>query len=131
MSSILRFVTIISVIIIITSLSIMFLVKIPVKTKQDQGVAHNTQELGIGGDFVLHDTSGNAVDSKYFRGKYMLIYFGFTFCPDICPSSVLGVSEVIKNLGTKAQYLQPVFITVDPKRDSANQLKSTLLTSIH
>lgn len=73
--------------------------------------------LGIGGPFNLLDGDGKPVTSKTFAGKYMLVYFGFTYCPDVCPTTLNQVADAMDRLGPKADRVVPVFITVDPKRD--------------
>mmetsp|Transcript_9985 Transcript_9985/g.15074 ORF Transcript_9985/g.15074 Transcript_9985/m.15074 type:complete len:256 (+) Transcript_9985:35-802(+) len=78
----------------------------------------------LGGPFVMFDQDGLPVTDASFRGKYMLLYFGFTHCPDICPSELVKVGKVMdeverRKLGT----LKPVFISVDPARDTIGQLK--------
>lgn len=72
----------------------------------------------IGGDFTLADKQGNVVKPQDFKGKYMLVYFGFTHCPDICPTGLLLVETVLDQLGSKADKIVPVFITLDPERDT-------------
>jgi protein SCO1/2 len=125
MSSTVKFVTVASIIIAIISLGIMTLVEVPTKTKVTEAGGGGIVPAGelVGGDFILHDVNGNIVDSKQFRGKYLLIYFGFTFCPDICPASLSEMGLVIDDLAQEANLLQPIFITIDPKRDTQAQLK--------
>jgi protein SCO1 len=77
-----------------------------------------TNQLGIGGPFTLEDGSGNRVSDKDFRGRYMLVYFGYTFCPDVCPTTLGAVADAMDKLGPAASRIQPLFITVDPKRDT-------------
>lgn len=72
----------------------------------------------VGGDFSLIDGKGKALTNKDFRGKYMLVYFGFTHCPDICPTSLLLIQNALNHLGDKAKKVQPIFITLDPERDT-------------
>ena len=72
----------------------------------------------VGGPFTLENGSGKTVTDRDFRGKYMLVYFGYTFCPDVCPTTLSAVADALDKLGPKANELQPVFITVDPKRDT-------------
>jgi protein SCO1/2 len=74
--------------------------------------------LGIGGPFTLENGSGRPVTDKDFRGKYMLVYFGYTFCPDVCPTTLNAVADAMDKLGPAASRVQPLFITVDPKRDT-------------
>ncbi len=79
--------------------------------------------LGIGGPFELVDGDGKPVTDKTFRGKYMLVYFGYTFCPDVCPTTLNQVADALDRLGAKADRVVPVFITVDPKRDTPAAVK--------
>jgi protein SCO1/2 len=71
----------------------------------------------IGGPFTLVDGAGRTVTDRDFRGQYLLIYFGYTFCPDACPTTLDDVAAALDRLGAKASRVQPLFITVDPKRD--------------
>ena len=77
----------------------------------------------IGGPFALIDHSGRPRSDADFRGKLMLIYFGFTYCPDICPTDLLNIGLAMEKLGEAAERVQPLFITVDPERDTAEHLK--------
>lgn len=80
----------------------------------------------IGGAFALTDQNGVRRTDADFRGKLMLVYFGFTFCPDICPTDVLQMARAVDALGPEGEMVQPVFITVDPARDTAAHLKDYL-----
>ena len=79
---------------------------------------HSKGEALIGGDFTLIDGTGKTLTNRDFLGKYMLVYFGFTHCPDICPTSLLLIQNAINHLGDKGKKVQPVFITLDPERDT-------------
>jgi protein SCO1 len=72
----------------------------------------------IGGPFQLVDSAGHPVSDQAFRGKYMLVYFGYTFCPDVCPTTLSDVATALDRLGPRADQVQPLFITVDPERDT-------------
>ena len=72
----------------------------------------------IGGPFELVGKDGKTVTDKDFRGRYMLVFFGFTHCPDICPAELQVMSAALDDLGDKADQVVPIFITVDPKRDT-------------
>lgn len=76
----------------------------------------------IGGPFALTDQSGKKVTDKDFRGRYMLVFFGFTNCPDICPAGLQLISAALDKVGPKAANITPVFISVDPERDSPEKL---------
>jgi len=73
----------------------------------------------IGGPFTLVDQNGKTVTDRDFRGKYMLIFFGFTNCPDICPAELQVMSAALDALGSKADEVVPVFVTLDPERDTS------------
>ena len=77
----------------------------------------------IGGPFSLVDGDGRTVTDKDFRGKYMLVYFGYTFCPDVCPTSLNTMVDAVERLGAKAARIQPLFITIDPARDTPEVVK--------
>jgi len=72
----------------------------------------------IGGSFTLVDQNGKTVTDRDFRGKYMLIFFGFTHCPDICPAELQVMSAALDALGPKADDVVPIFVTLDPGRDT-------------
>jgi cytochrome oxidase Cu insertion factor (SCO1/SenC/PrrC family) len=78
----------------------------------------------IGGPFALTDHTGKRVTDQDFRGRYTLVLFGFTFCPDICPSALQVMSAALDRLGPKADRFVPILITVDPERDTPMQLAS-------
>jgi protein SCO1/2 len=77
----------------------------------------------VGGPFALVDSEGRAVTDADFRGRFMLVYFGFTYCPDVCPTSLTYIAQALDRLGPDADKVVPVFITVDPERDTPEQLK--------
>jgi protein SCO1/2 len=85
-----------------------------------------TTQAGIEVPFELVDVSGHAVTDRDFRGRWLLVYFGYTFCPDICPTTVNEIVSVIETLGTTTSRLQPVFISLDPTRDTPEALKEYL-----
>jgi cytochrome oxidase Cu insertion factor (SCO1/SenC/PrrC family) len=78
----------------------------------------------IGGPFTLTDHKGRRVTDQEFRGRTMLVFFGFTFCPDVCPTALQVASEALNKLGPKADRFVPLFISVDPERDTPAQLAS-------
>lgn len=77
----------------------------------------------FGGAFSLTDHNGQQRTDKDYRGKYMLIYFGYTYCPTICPTNLQHMALALKKLGPKAKSVQPLFITIDPRRDTPELLK--------
>jgi protein SCO1/2 len=72
----------------------------------------------IGGPFSLVGKDGKPVTDQAFRGKYMLVFFGFTHCPDICPAELQVMAAALDELGPKANEIVPIFITLDPERDT-------------
>ena len=77
-------------------------------------------------DFELIDHNGEAATDERFEGKPMLMYFGFASCPDVCPAALSVLSATLEELGGEAGKLQPLFITVDPERDTPEKLKAHL-----
>lgn len=76
----------------------------------------------VGGPFVLTDHAGKPRTDRDFRGMLMLVYFGFTYCPDVCPTDLMAIGQALERLGPDADAVQPVFITLDPERDTAEHL---------
>jgi protein SCO1/2 len=76
----------------------------------------------IGGRFTLVTTDGKTVTDQTYRGKWMLIYFGYTFCPDACPTALTNMSIALQTLREEADPIEPLFITIDPKRDTTSVL---------
>ena len=77
----------------------------------------------IGGKFELVDQNGQLRTDAEFRGKLMLIYFGYAFCPDACPTALQAMTVALNKLGPAGDAVVPIFITVDPERDTPEQLK--------
>lgn len=80
----------------------------------------------IGGPFTLTDHNGARRSLADFRGQLVLLYFGFTYCPDVCPTDLLEIAHLLNSLGERADQVQPLFITVDPERDTAEHLSRYL-----
>jgi protein SCO1 len=76
----------------------------------------------IGGPFTLVDHHGETVTERNFLGKPMLVFFGYTFCPDVCPTTLFELSTQLKELGEEVDRLNVLFITVDPERDTPDKL---------
>ncbi len=83
----------------------------PARAEYDDGGPRNPR-------FLLMDSQGHTVDETTFAGRFQLITFGYTFCPDVCPTTLAEIAEVLASLGERAERLQPIFITVDPARDT-------------
>jgi cytochrome oxidase Cu insertion factor (SCO1/SenC/PrrC family) len=77
----------------------------------------------IGGPFALIDQDGRPRTDTDFRGKLLLVYFGYTYCTDVCPTDLQAISAVIDKLGAAGESVQPLFITVDPEHDTPEAIK--------
>jgi protein SCO1/2 len=89
-------------------------------------VAGAEPAINIGGRFTLEDISGRTVTERSFPGKWPLIYFGFTSCPDTCPTVLHQIRTALDALGTEALSVQPLFVTLDPERDTPDRLGAYL-----
>src|SRR5215475_3601233 len=83
----------------------------------------SSQVADIGGSFHLTDQDGRTVSDQDLKGKPFLVFFGFTHCPDMCPTTLFDVSEVLRSLGPDADRVGATFITVDPDRDTVASMK--------
>ncbi len=90
----------------------------------------NSGQALIGGPFTLIDHKGNAKTEEDFKGKYMLVYFGYSYCPDICPTDLQKMANALDMSKPKSENVQPIFITIDPERDTPDQLAS-YVSSFH
>jgi protein SCO1/2 len=94
-----------------------------------QGVlAHRQEAAGVGGPFELVDQSGRSVDQTVLKGKWSAVFFGYTACPDACPTTLFALGQAQKLLGPAARDFQTVFISVDPARDTPKRLADYLST---
>ena len=92
----------------------------------DEAAPGHVQVYGtadIGGPFVLVDQNGIARSDRDFRGKFRLIYFGYTHCPDVCPVTLSVMAGAVTRLGPASEHIVPVFISVDPRRDTPKVMK--------
>lgn len=92
-----------------------------------RGDGHMPAGIGealVGGPFSLRDQDGKAVTDKDFLGKHMLVFFGYTYCPDVCPTELQVMTQAIEAMGAAGEAIQPVFITIDPERDTPEVLKA-------
>ena len=88
---------------------------------------HRPQGFGtalVGGPFSLVNQDGRRVTEKDFLGKYMLVFFGYTYCPDVCPTELQVMTAALDQMGPEADRIQPVFVSIDPARDTPDVLKA-------
>jgi protein SCO1/2 len=90
------------------------------------GLQNVTPPSSIGGPFRLSDQNGQIVTEQSLKGKPTLIFFGFTHCPDVCPTSLFEISEVLRAMGKDADRINAYFVSVDPERDTAAAMKDYL-----
>src|SRR5262249_49088433 len=92
------------------------------------GLGHTvaTGTADVGGPFLLTDQTGRTRSDTDFRGRYLLVYFGYSFCPDVCPTTLGVVADALAKLGARKNRIVPLFITLDPARDTPSVLKSYL-----
>lgn len=88
--------------------------------KEDELIAVTSDAFG--GPFTLTDHTGKTVSEKDYAGTYRLIYFGFTYCPAICPTELAKITNALNLLGDKGKDIQPLFITIDPERDTVEAM---------
>ncbi len=86
--------------------------------------SHANSELG--GDFTLHTTDSKSFSLHDARGQVVILFFGYTSCPDVCPTSLTMLGALMKRLGDQARRVQPLFVSVDPRRDTPKLLRSYL-----
>lgn len=88
----------------------------------DPAPAATARGAAPGGPFSLIDHAGAAVSERTYRGKYLVMVFGYTSCPDVCPTTLAAVAAAMELLGAEAEAVQPLFVTVDPERDTPEVL---------
>jgi protein SCO1 len=84
------------------------------------------QAAAIGGPFRLIDQNGQSFSDQDLKGKTFLVFFGFTHCPDVCPTTLFEISEIMRNLGPEADRTAALFISVDPERDTPEAMQDYL-----
>lgn len=117
--------------IIIAVVAVYFIMTSSIKDKPIAGRGSQIDRKGggdIGGEFTLVDQNNQSFSSEQLKGKTSLIYFGFSFCPDICPTSLNKMAKVVETLGKYNIDVTPVFISLDPERDTPEILQKYLLT---
>jgi len=95
----------------------------PARAETPSPAKDDQPEIGIVSRYLLMDSNGRAITEQDFRGSFQLIAFGYTFCPDICPTTLAEMSLIMEKLGDRAEQLQPLFVTVDPERDTPEVLR--------
>jgi len=108
------------------ALAVTTIVVVNNRTAALPGVVTSTGQPDVGGPFQLVDQDGRAVDQTLLDGKWSLVFFGFTYCPDYCPTTLAVLEATKQSLGDRADDVQIVFITVDPARDTPQALKDYL-----
>lgn len=94
-----------------------------VGTQVPPPIVADAQPVAIGGAFALTDENGQSVTDQTYRGKWLLVFFGFTHCPDVCPTALNDIALTLDQLGPLAAKIQPLFVTVDPERDTPDVMK--------
>jgi protein SCO1/2 len=97
----------------------------------DEIVVQQTGIAAVGGPFALINHDGNPVTQEDFAGQYMLIYFGYTWCPDVCPLALQFMSNALSRLGPEASQIQPLLITIDPERDTPEVMRQYITSFQH
>jgi cytochrome oxidase Cu insertion factor (SCO1/SenC/PrrC family) len=94
------------------------------ESEQVPGIGRSviTGQAQIGGPFRLTDQTGAVKTDKDFRGRFQLIYFGYSFCPDVCPTTLAVIGQALDKLGSEGKRVTPIFITIDPERDTPKVL---------
>jgi protein SCO1/2 len=111
---------------IVTAFTASLLIGLLVMVWAMGGVKGVTAPAAIGGPFQLVDQSGAAVTEKNLQGKPSLVFFGFTHCPDVCPTALFEMSEILRVMGKDADRVNAYFISVDPERDNSAAMKDYL-----
>ena len=115
---------ILGIVVIAVSAALGFYVHTPSEVDLVPARAQQSAEAPtIGGPFTLVNHDGETVTDQDYSGRFMLVYFGFTYCPDVCPTSLTAIAEALDMLGKHAGKIAPLFVTVDPERDTPEQMK--------
>jgi protein SCO1/2 len=112
--------------VIVTAFTASLLIGLLVMLWAMGGVRGVTAPAAIGGPFQLTDQSGATVTEKDLQGKPSIVFFGFTHCPDVCPTALFEMSEILRAMGKDADRFNAYFISVDPERDSKEAMKEYL-----
>jgi protein SCO1 len=98
--------------------SVLVTIAMTLSVAPARSLEQETSPPAIGKPFTLVAPDGTVITDKTYRGKWLLIYFGYTFCPDICPTTLNAIAGTLDALGPRAGQVQSLFITIDPKRDT-------------
>ncbi|KAF8818778.1 SCO family protein [Rickettsia endosymbiont of Cardiosporidium cionae] len=126
MSKATKTILIISLVVSVIALTILMCTELTKKPMVGEGSSIQEDEELIGGIFTLTDFNGNQFSTDHLKGKVSLVYFGFTYCPDICPTSLNKLVSVVNTLKKYNIDINTVFVTVDPARDTTSALKEYL-----
>lgn len=107
-----------AVVIVATVVGVRLMTPTGLQRSAPDPVTAASGKVAFGGPFTLVDHTGRTVTERDFLGKYTLVFFGFTYCPDVCPTTLQDVATILDRLGPFAERVQPLFITIDPERDS-------------
>jgi protein SCO1/2 len=102
------------------AVSIVVMWKLVATGPRDPG--YENSGISIGGPFTLTDQTGKTVTDHTYDGSYRLIYFGYTFCPDACPTELQVIAQALETMGPDGAKVQPIFVTIDPARDTQQQM---------
>lgn len=105
---------------VIVAIGIVVMWKVVATGPRDPGV--ETAGISIGGPFTLTDQTGKTVTDHTYDGSFRLIYFGYTFCPDACPTELQVMAQALETMGPDGAKVQPIFVTIDPARDTQAQM---------
>lgn len=111
---------------IVLLLAIPFLSSCKTEDSKPTFLSTDVTSAGLGGDFTLRDHSGNLRTLEDFKGKVVILFFGYTHCPDVCPATMAELATAMTKLGGEASRVQVLFISVDPERDTPEVLKEYL-----
>jgi protein SCO1/2 len=118
--------TVLSIVFVLAVVAVSALWRPGDLSSQNQTQPPDTQASEFGGSFSLTDQYGKRRTDADFRNRYMLIFFGYTACPDVCPTTLAVEAEALDKLGARASRIVPIFISVDPQRDTPEKLRSYL-----
>lgn len=97
----------------------------PLTPQEEKSSPSSQSSITLGGPFKLTDQHGRMRSDKDFRGKYMIVYFGYSFCPDVCPEALENITQALNQLEDRERKkFVPIFITLDPERDTVTSLKT-------